>query len=63
MKYKLYYAETGHGCCVRRLKVRSIVQARAAILREAGTAAGVTLVREATSRDVAWVKTMGGAVQ
>jgi hypothetical protein len=56
----LYYVETGRGCGIRR--ARSVEQARRKTLREVGTYEGVRLVREATQRDLNWVRGMGGSV-
>lgn len=56
----LYYVETGRGCSIRR--ARSKEQAEREVLREVGTLEGVQRVREATKRDIEWVRGMGGEV-
>lgn len=56
----LYYLETGRGCCIQR--ARSEEQAKNMILREVGSDEGVQRVREATARDIEWVRGMGGRV-
>jgi hypothetical protein len=56
----LYYVETGRGCGIKR--ARSEEQAKREVLREVGTIEGVRLVREATRRDIDWVRGMGGNV-
>lgn len=56
----LYYVETGRGCCIRC--ARSAEQAEREALREVGTYEGVQNVREATERDIEWVRGMGGRV-
>lgn len=56
----LYYVETGRGCCIQR--ARSEEQAKNMILREVGSDEGVQRVREATARDIEWVRGMGGRV-
>jgi hypothetical protein len=56
----LFYAETGCGCCIRSFK--TLDDAEDGILREVGTREGVTLVREATERDIEHVRSMGGYV-
>lgn len=54
----IYYAETGLGCCLEKYK--NIEAARKGFLREAGTRAGVQLVRKATKKDISWIQGMGG---
>lgn len=56
----LYYVETGRSCCIKR--ARSEEQAEREVLREVGTYEGVQRVREATKRDIEWVRGMGGRV-
>jgi hypothetical protein len=56
----LYYGETGSGACLREAKNKA--QAGRDLLREVGTAAGVTVVRLATKGDIDLVKNMGGYV-
>jgi len=57
---KLYYAETGLGCCIREAETLNL--ARSLVLREAGTCSGISLIRKATEKDVEWVRAMGGYV-
>ncbi len=57
---KLFYAETGRGACIRKGVDEDEVYDK--LLREVGTSDGVQGVREATSRDIAYVKGMGGYV-
>lgn len=52
-KMPLYYVETGNGCCLRSAKTEW--EAEEEVLREVGTRTGVSLIREATKNDIAWV--------
>ena len=56
----LIYFESGRGCGIR--EVRDLESGKRAILREAGTYDGVSVVRKATEKDITWVKGMGGSV-
>ena len=57
---KLYYIETGIGCGIREGEDKDSVVENA--LKEAGTNAGVQIVRKATQEDIGWVKRMGGYI-
>ena len=57
---KCFYLETGLGCCL--LMAEDAASARRTVLREVGTRHGVQVVREATQRDISWVRAMGGDV-
>lgn len=57
---KLFYVETGRGCGLKKGKTAESV--RRVTLSEVGSIDGVRLVREATERDIAWVRGMGGHV-
>lgn len=60
MAKKLYYANTGHGALI--VGAEDEHDAYDKILREVGTASGVMGVREATEKDIAWVRRTGGYV-
>ena len=57
---QLYYAETGLGACIRVANDED--EAYEKLLKEVGTANGIQELREATDRDIAHVKAMGGRV-
>jgi hypothetical protein len=54
----VFYVETGRGVCLR--EGRSLESVRASTLREVGTLSGVSVIREASKRDIEWVAGMGG---
>lgn len=56
---KLFYIETNRGCGLRR--AHRLSSARKMAEREVGIS-NVREVREATERDIAWVRGMGGYV-
>lgn len=53
-----YYVETGMGCNLIEAKTKE--SARKEAISDIGTMAGVQLVRKATKKDIAWVRTMQG---
>lgn len=57
---KIFYAETGVGCCIREAK--TIETARACILAEVGASNGIRLLRVATVADVDHILRNGGKV-
>lgn len=57
MKTVPFYIETTFGCGIRFAK--SLEQAKEKLLKEVGSY-GYKSVREATAKDIAWVKAMGG---
>lgn len=57
---KLYYIETGLGAGIRLSS--SEINAEKEALKEAGTFAGVSVVRLATKKDIVSVKAMGGYI-
>jgi hypothetical protein len=56
---KIYYAETDRGCALRTAE--TLDKARAQFKREVGED-NVRTVREATEKDIDWVRGMGGYV-
>jgi len=57
---KTYYCETGLGACL--VQAQNLNLARHKAIEDAGTHAGVQLVRKASSTDIEWVRAMGGWV-
>ena len=55
---KLFYVETGIGCCLRTGRTAHSVRNK--VLREVGTYNGVRLVREAEDSDIKDVRSMNG---
>lgn len=60
MSQKLYYIETGLGAGIRLAPSQTKAEKEA--LEEAGTFAGVSVVRLATKEDIASVRAMGGHI-
>lgn len=57
---KPFYIETGMGACIRMAS--SLEAAKRAVLKEVGTIHGVSLAREATTRDILHLKMMCGMI-
>lgn len=57
---KIFYCETGVGCCLVRASTAE--SARNKMEKKVGTLAGVSLTREATEADLAWVRGFGGVI-
>lgn len=55
---KWFYFECDLGCGIR--DARNLESAERSITREVGTANSVRVVREATEKDISWVRSMGG---
>jgi hypothetical protein len=58
---KLIFVSTGNGRCTIHIGT-SVGSVKRAVLRSVGTMVGVKEAREATPKDIAWVRGMGGYV-
>lgn len=56
----LFYIETEFGCGIRLGEDEDEIYEKEK--KSIGTEHDITLVREATERDISWVKTMGGYI-
>lgn len=57
----IVYFEAGNGHCGLR-EFRDMRSANRNLIKEVGTYIGITKIRKATEKDIAWVKGMGGYV-
>lgn len=55
---KKFYYECDYGCTI--IEAKDIIDARMKAKREVGTVVTITVCREATEKDLAWVRSMGG---